>query len=109
MGERQAIGIEALLPRHLYRYEVSLLRVLDLTAEATRRALDIEQDVLMRSNWSACQDLGTIAHNLSIQAINSPSATGVGEVLAVSSENVEENDLNATFVEEWRQLSDARG
>ena len=108
MGERQSIGIEALLPRRLYRYEVSLFRVLDLTDEVTRRALDIEQDVLMRSSWSACQGLGTIAHSLSIQAINSPSATGVGEVLAVFSENVEETDLKATFVEEWREVSDVR-
>jgi RES domain-containing protein len=108
MGERQSIGIEALLPRRLYRYEVSLFRVLDLTDEVTRRALDIEQDVLMRSNWSACQDLGTIAHNLNIQAINSPSATGVGEVLAVFSENVEEGDLQATFVEEWREVGDVK-
>lgn len=108
MGERQSIGIEALLPRTLYRYEVSLLRVLDLTVEETRWAVDIEHDVLVRSNWSACQDLGAIAHSLSIQAINSPSATGIGEVLAIFSENVEEGDLKAIFVEEWREVGDVK-
>jgi hypothetical protein len=108
MGERQSIGIEALLPRRLFLYEVSLLRVLDLTSEVTRRTLDIEQDVLTRYSWSECQDLGTIAHSLSIQAINSYSATGIGEVLAVFSDNVEEEDLKTTFVEEWREVGDVK-
>ena len=30
LGERQAIGVEGLLPRVLYRYEIALDRVLDL-------------------------------------------------------------------------------
>jgi len=108
MGERQAIGIEALLPRRLFRYEVSLFRVLDLTDEVTLRALDIDQDVLMGSSWSTCQDIGSMAHSLNIQAINSPSATGVGEVLAVFNENVKGGDLQAAFVEEWREIGDVK-
>ena len=108
MGERQSIGLAGLLPRRLYRYEVSLFRVLDLTDEVTRRALDIERDVLVRSSWSECQDLGTIAHSLGIQAINSPSATEIGEVLAVLRENVEEGNLKAIFVDEWREVDDMK-
>jgi RES domain-containing protein len=36
LGERQPIGVEGLLPRHLYRYGIRLDRVLDLTDDAVR-------------------------------------------------------------------------
>lgn len=45
LGERQAIGVENLLPRVLYRYEILLERVLDLTAEEDARHVGISRQV----------------------------------------------------------------
>jgi len=39
LGERQAIVVESLLPRVVYRYEIQLARVLDLTPRGSRGTL----------------------------------------------------------------------
>jgi len=104
LGERQAIGVEGLLPRVLYRYEIELDRVLDLTDGEVRSQVGIGADVLTGRDWTACEDLGVAAHALGANGINSPSATGVGEVLAVFVQHVGLGRLEAHLIEEWRSL-----
>jgi RES domain-containing protein len=64
LGERQVIGVEGLLPRVLYRYEVSLDRVLDLTIGQVRAEVGLSLDVLTGPDWTTCQELGVILHAL---------------------------------------------
>jgi RES domain-containing protein len=106
LGERQAIGVENLLPRVLYRYEIQLERVLDLTAEEDARAVGISRQVLIGPDWSECQALGTIAHALGIQAIRSPSAAGVDDVLAVFVQHIGIGTIEPSLVQEWHSISD---
>ena len=108
-GERQAIGVEGLLPRSLYRYEVALDRVLDLTDDQVRVGVGLGPDVLTGPDWIACQELGLILHALGAQAINSPSATGVGEVLAVFVQQLGLGRLEPRLVEEWRSADHVNG
>ena len=104
LGERQAIGVEGLLPRLLYRYEIELDRVLDLTVGEVCAQVGLGTDVLTGPDWTACQDLGVAAHALGANGINSPSATGVGDVLAVFVQHIGKGRLEPHLVEEWRSL-----
>lgn len=104
LGERQSIGVEGLLPRVLYRYEIELDRVLDLTDGDVRSHVGLGTDVLTGPDWTACQDLGVVAHALGASGINSPSATGVGDVLAVFVQHIGLGRLEPHLVEEWRSL-----
>lgn len=108
-GERQAIGVEGLLPRVLYRYEISLDRVLDLTDDQTRLQIGLGLDVLTGPDWATCQELGAALHALGAQGINSPSATGVGQVLAVFVQQVGLGRLEPHFAEEWHSVDQLDG
>jgi len=101
LGERQAIGIQALLPRVLYRYEIELDRVLDLTDSTIRDQVGVGLDVLTGTDWATCQDLGVALHSLGAGGISSPSATGVGAVLAVFVPPISPRRLEPHCVEEW--------
>ncbi|WP_208026748.1 RES family NAD+ phosphorylase [Rhabdothermincola sediminis] len=106
LGERQPIGVDGLLPRHLYRYDIRLDRVLDLTDAGTRHEVGIGLDVLTGPDWATCQDLGATAHTLGIQAVLSPSAAGVDDVLAVFVQHIGLGTVEPTLVEEWRTIDD---
>jgi len=104
LGERQGTGVEGLLPRVLYRPEVSLDTVLDLTIDQVRAEVGLSLDVLTGPDWTTCQELGVTLHALGAQAINSRSATGVGEVLAVFVQRIGLGHLEPRLVEEWDSL-----
>jgi RES domain-containing protein len=100
LGERQAIGVEALLPRMLYRFEIALERVCDLTDDEVRAHVGLGRDVLTGPDWTVCQELGSTLHALGVQGISSPSATGVGAVLAVFIQHLGLGRLEPHLVEE---------
>lgn len=102
LGERQAIGVEGLLPRVLYRYEIDLDRILDLTDGDVRDQVGLGVDALTEPDWAACQGLGVAAHALGARGIISPSATGVDDVLAVFVQHLGLGRLEPHLVEEWR-------
>lgn len=106
LGDRNAIGVEGLLPRYLYRYDIALERVLDLTDAAVTTGVGVGRDVLTGPDWTACQDLGTTAHALGVQAILSPSATGVDDVLAVFVQHIGLGTVEPALVEEWHAMTD---
>lgn len=108
-GDRQAIGVEGLLPRMLYRYEIALDRILDLTNDKVRAQVGLDLDVLTGPDWIACQELGRNLHALGAQGINSPSATGVGDVLAVFVQHVGIGRLEPQVAEEWHSVDEVNG
>lgn len=109
LGERQAIGVEGYLPRHLYRYAVDIEGVLDLTDPGIRSAIGIGHEVLVDPDRTACQELGATAHALGIRALLVPSATGVDDVLVVFVQHVGLGRLEPTLAEEWRTVGDLSG
>ena len=108
-GERQSIGVEGLLPRLLYRYEIALDRVLDLSDVDVRAQVGLGLDVVIGPDWTACQELGTTVHALGAQGVSSPSATGVGAVLAVYVQHIGLGRLEPELVEEWDSLRQVDG
>jgi RES domain-containing protein len=105
-AERQGLPVDALLPRELYEISVELDKVLDLTDAATLDPLGIAPDRLVRLDHTLTQEIGQAAHEHAFQAIRSPSATGVGTVLAVFPENLAGAVLGARLLCEWTEADD---
>lgn len=99
--ERQGFSIDGFLPRELYRLTASLTRVLDLTDAEVLAALGLVADDLVRDDRSITHEIGEAAHEHDFQAILSPSATGVDDVIAVMPENLAGALLKAELIEEW--------
>lgn len=106
LGDRHAVGAEGLLPRQLYRYDIRLERVLDLTDAEVRSEVGVGLEVLTGPDWTACQELGATTHALSGQAILSPSAAGVDDVLAVFVQHIGLGTVAPKLVEEWHNVAD---
>jgi RES domain-containing protein len=82
MARRQGLDPQAFLPRRVYRIEVDLQAVVDLTSPASLPAaladLDLSSDEL-----TGTQAVGEAAQYLGREAILARSAAGEGRVLAV--------------------------
>lgn len=105
-AERQGLKVDALLPRELFEVRTELDKVLDLTAPATLAVLKIAPPDLVREDHRFTQEIGEAAHEHGFQAIRSPSATGVDEVLAIFPEQLAGTVLNVRLLGEWHTPDD---
>lgn len=105
-GTRNVVGVEGLLPRSVYQYDLRMDRVLDLTDEATLAHLGLTPPQLVSDDWSLCQEIGVAAHAGGDQAIRSPSATGVDNIVAVFSETVGTSLKAVELTETWAEIGD---
>lgn len=104
--ERQGLSVDGFLPRELYRLTASLTRVLDLTDTEVVAALGLVAEDLVRDDRSITHEIGEAAHEHDFQAIMSPSATGVDDVIAVMPENLAGAVLKAELIEQWTVPTD---
>lgn len=74
-----------------------------------RAQVGLGPDVLTGPDWIACQELGSTLHALGAQGVNSPSATGVADVLAVFVQHIGLGRLEPEPVEEWRSVDQVDG
>jgi RES domain-containing protein len=109
LGQRQVIGVEALLPRAVYEYRISLGRVLDLTSPTVRETLGLRLEDVTSPDWSLTQEVGSVAHALDFQAVRSPSALGVDEVLAVFTLHLADQQLETQLLTTWQSRADLEG
>ncbi|MGI8940036.1 MAG: RES family NAD+ phosphorylase [Iamia sp.] len=105
-AERQSLSLEDLLPRDLFEISAECNEVLDLTADETLDALGLSPPDLVREHHRLIQEIGEAAHEHGLQAIRSPSATGVDHVLAIFPENLASEVLQVELVDEWRSAAD---
>jgi RES domain-containing protein len=105
-GTRLVFGVEGLLPRELYRYDVAFDRVLDLTSDETLSHLGVTTDQVIGVDLTIPRRIGESAHATGSQAILAPSATGVDEVLAVFPELLGSGRLVPELVERWESVDD---
>ncbi len=106
LGQREVIGVDGLLPRVLYRYHVSIDRVLDLTSEATLRHIGVDARQIVGVDREVPRQIGEAAHATEYQAILAPSATGVGVVLALFPQLLGSGTLTWDRTEQWESKGD---
>lgn len=95
-----------MLPRALYRYEVSLDRVLDLTSGETLDHLGVTTSQIIGADVAILRQIGEAAHATRSQAIRAPSATGVDQFLAVFPELLGSGQLRPQLRERWEAIGD---
>ena len=105
-AERQGLNVDALLPRELFEISADLDKVLDLTDAATIKALGLTPSDLVREDHRFTQDIGEAAHQQGLQAIRSPSATGVDSIVAIFPERLAGAVLNVELIGEWNSPGD---
>lgn len=108
-AERQGLNVDALLPRELFEIRTELDNVLDLTDPAALDVLGIAPPDLVREDHRFTQEIGEAAHEHGFQAIRSPSATGVDQVLAIFPEQLAGAVLNVRLLGEWNTPDDLAG
>ena len=100
------IGLAGFLPRSVYRYDIELTSVLDLTGRESRRDLDVESAQLVDDDRTLPQLIGELCHQFGYQAVLNASATGVDAVLAVFIENLRSGKLEFTLEARWESRDD---
>ena len=78
-----AVEPEALLPREVFRFKVKLSRCIDLRPDESRERAGLQDSNIGGIDRIACQNVGVAAHYVGTEAILAPSATGVGDIVAV--------------------------
>jgi RES domain-containing protein len=105
LAERQGMQAARLLPRRLYRYEVQLSAVADLTDREARQPIGLAPEDLSADNAHCCQEIGEAVHYAGFEAIHAPSATGQGEILAVMFDRMKSgSSVNPVDFETWETL-----
>lgn len=107
-AQRQQLDVADLLPRELWSVTLSLTTVLDLTDPSVRRHLHIEPDDLVAPDRRLTRRIGEAAHGRGFQAVRSPSATGVDEILAVYPEHLGSSTMVFELEQQWTDLEDLR-
>ena len=104
--QRHPLGAAAFLPRVLYRYDVDLTAVLDLTDEGTIDHLQLDQVALVDEDVTLPRHIGEIAHQFGYQAVRNASAAGVDDVIAVLVQNLRTGVLVPSLEATWNSLDD---
>lgn len=100
------IGLSGFLPRMLWRYEIRLTNVLDLTEAETLDHLDLAASELVDEDRTVTHQLGEVAHQFGYQAIRTASAAGVDDVIAVFIENLRSGVLSPSVDATWNEVAD---
>jgi RES domain-containing protein len=83
MATKFGLATSAFLPRVLYSYDVMINDALDLCVADAREALGLDHRALSADPPSLCQEIGEAAVTCGREAILAPSATGLGDALAL--------------------------
>jgi RES domain-containing protein len=105
-AKRQGLEVTDLLPRELWAVSLKLDVVLDLGDDNVRKLLGLELADLVRPDHAFTQQIGEAAHERRFQAIRSPSATRVDEILVVFPENLAGATLTTRLERRWQTPMD---
>lgn len=83
LAEKHGMKPSALLPRRLFRYSVELNAVLHLTHPSALEAVDLTLADISDDDATKCQSVGDAAHYAGFEAVIAPSASGIGDIVAV--------------------------
>jgi RES domain-containing protein len=104
-AEREGRPPEDLLPRKLCRYNVRLEAVLDLTEGSALRQTGLTATDISSYDMSRCQTVGHAAYYVGLEGLLAPSATGVGQALALFFDRMRAGSALEVLAEElWETL-----
>jgi RES domain-containing protein len=83
LATKFGLATSAFLPRVLYSYDLLINDALDLRVADAREALGLDDRALSADPPSLCQQIGDATVTCGREAILAPSATGLGDVLAL--------------------------
>ena len=106
LATREDEAVEEFLPRELWEIRATLRSALDLTDSRCRNLLSVSKAALVGDDYSITQEIGVAANNVGLDAILSPSATGVDKVLAILRNNIDEADLGTDLLATWCTIDD---
>jgi RES domain-containing protein len=105
LAEGQNLDPIGLLPRKVCRLRVALSRVVDLRSTDHRTVLGLE--LVQADDLVPFQQTGRAVHQLGLEGLLAPSATGVGEVLIIYQLNLDgESRVEEGGSLTWRKLND---
>lgn len=93
MAEGQGRGTASFLPRRVVHFEVHDVDVVDLRPPEDLAAVGLDPEDLVATDWMPCQLVGAAAHFLRSAGVIAPSATGVGDTLALFEARVARGSL----------------
>lgn len=105
-ADRQGIAVADLLPREVWRVQVELDAVLDLSDQRVLDHLGVDPVDLTREARELTHEIGEAAFEQGFQAVRSRSATGVDEVLSIFVERLAGAVMEVELVEEWTEVPD---
>jgi len=93
MARRAGRSPEEFVPRRIYRVELALREVLDLTGPQEGLPDALAELDFQADDLAPTQAVGEAAQYLGREAIMAPSATGIGNVLAVFTDRLQPDSL----------------
>jgi RES domain-containing protein len=106
---RNPIGIDNLLPRHLYRFRIRSKSALDLRLPRVRKALDLPQTGAATIHRAHSQLIGEVARTFGIDVIVAPSSVGKHAMAAIFPELIDRTTWEYQHMEIWMNMADVPG
>lgn len=108
-AERMNLPLAAALPREVFVSTVSLDHVLDLRASEALAGLEVTRNQLLAADQARSRVVGEAVNRPGVQALIAPSATGVGDVLALFPENLSAGTIEPRLLATWEAVGDVPG
>ena len=109
LARRHPIGIDHLLPRHLYRFRIKSSRILDLRLAEVRQALGLPPIGAAAIHRAHSQLIGELARALGIDVIVAPGAAGGSAMVAVFPELIPTYKQEFHHMTIWTTTADVPG
>jgi len=109
LAKRHPIGIEKLLPRHVYRFRLKSAKAVDLRQPPIRRAVGLPSTGLASVHSMHTQLIGEVARALGIEVIIAPSLSGQGDMVAIFPDLIWRSGWEIRHVEFWARMDDVPG
>ncbi len=100
-ASRLGLARAELLPRYMLTLDLSAVRILDLTDEATRTAWGLLDADLGGDDYTRCREAARAARTDGIEAIRYPSARGNGENYAIFLDRLKPGSHFREVSREW--------
>jgi len=91
LADRSSLPVQSFLPRTICVLGAELTAVLDLRDDANLALVGLSLGQVRADPTEACRLVGEASHKLGHEGILAPSATGLGEILAIFELNLRNN------------------